>query len=252
LLPDSGYIQEDDAKFYKKHKISKHENPDPLYDKETAEACLSLFQAVDFNEEFKIGDIDIVLQSAGHILGAASVILKADGKRVGFSGDVGRPDDIIMYPPKPLPHLDLLLLESTYGNRLHDKENASEQLAEIINSTVKAGGVLLIPSFALSDYQDKAVETQQLNLDVKAAVDAGDYKEAFSLNSKAETSTKELVQMAGETAETVASNIQGNSASGPIPSSKVDAAVTVINSAIGAASSETEQIKEPPKTKEIN
>ncbi|TWX65291.1 MBL fold metallo-hydrolase [Colwellia demingiae] len=149
LLPDSGHIQEDDAKFYGKHKISRHENPEPLYDKATAEACLSLFKAVDFNEEFKIGDIDIELQSAGHILGAASVILKADGKRVGFSGDVGRPDDIIMYPPKPLPALDLLLLESTYGNRLHDKEDAFEQLAEIVNSTAKKGGVLLIPSFAV-------------------------------------------------------------------------------------------------------
>ncbi|MBU2870413.1 RHS repeat-associated core domain-containing protein [Colwellia sp. E2M01] len=105
---------------------------------------------------------------------------------------------------------------------------------------------------AMSDYQGKAVETQQLNLDVKAAVDAGNYKEAFSLNSKAESSTKELVQMAGETAETVASNIPGNSASGPIPSSKVDAAVTVINSAIGAATSEPEPIKEAPEVKEID
>ncbi len=149
LLPDSGHIQEDDAKFYGKHKISRHENPEPLYDKATAQACLSLFQAVEFDEPFSIGDMDIVLQSAGHILGAASVIIKADGKRIGFSGDVGRPDDIIMYPPKPLPPLDLLMLESTYGDRLHDKEDAFEQLAEIVNSTAKKGGVLLIPSFAV-------------------------------------------------------------------------------------------------------
>jgi metallo-beta-lactamase family protein len=149
LLPDSGHIQEDDAKFYAKHKLSKHEHPEPLYDKETAEACLSLFQPVIFNEEFSIGDINIVLHSVGHILGAASVILKADGKRVGFSGDVGRPDDLIMYPPKPLPQLDLLMLESTYGNRLHDKEDPLETLAEIVNSTVRKGGVLLIPSFAV-------------------------------------------------------------------------------------------------------
>ncbi len=149
LLPDSGHIQEDDAKFYGKHKISRHENPEPLYDKATAEACLSLFQAVEFDEEFSVGDIDLVLQSAGHILGAASVILKADGKCIGFSGDVGRPDDMLMYPPKSLPPLDLLMLESTYGNRLHDKEDAFEQLAEIVNSTAKKGGVLLIPSFAV-------------------------------------------------------------------------------------------------------
>lgn len=149
LLPDSGHIQEDDAKFYGKHKISKHEHPEPLYDKATAEACLSLFQPVTFEEEFSVGDIDIVLQSAGHILGAASVILTADERRIGFSGDVGRNNDLIMYPPKALPSLDMLMLESTYGNRLHDKEPPLEQLAEIVNSTAKKGGVLLIPSFAV-------------------------------------------------------------------------------------------------------
>ncbi len=149
LLVDSGHIQEDDAKFYGKHKISRHENPEPLYDKATAQACLSLFQPVDFDEMFTIGDIDVTLQSVGHILGAASVILQADGKRVGFSGDVGRSNDSIMLPPKPLPPLDLLMLESTYGNRLHDKESPLDQLAEVVNAMAKKGGVLLIPSFAV-------------------------------------------------------------------------------------------------------
>jgi len=149
LLPDSGHIQEDDAKFYGKHKLSRHKNPQPLYDKATAEASLSLFQPISFDQEFAIGDIKVVLQSAGHILGAASVILQADGKRVGFSGDIGRYHDHIMYPAKPLPPLDLLMLESTYGNRLHDKEDPLTQLAEIVNLTAKNGGALLIPSFAV-------------------------------------------------------------------------------------------------------
>lgn len=149
LLPDSGHIQEDDAKFYSKHKLSRHKNPEALYDKETAEASMSLFKPVKFHQHFSIGDINIVLQSAGHILGAASVILEADGKRIGFSGDVGRPNDNIMYPPEPLPPLDLLMLESTYGNRLHDKEDPFDLLAEVVNSTVKQGGTLLIPSFAV-------------------------------------------------------------------------------------------------------
>lgn len=149
LLSDSGHIQEEDAKFYGKHKISRHENPEALYDQKTAEACMLLFKPVKFHQHFTVGDIDIVLQSAGHILGAASVILEADNKRVGFSGDVGRPNDSIMYPPEPLPPLDLLMLESTYGNRLHDKEDPLDLLAEIINSTIKKGGVLLIPSFAV-------------------------------------------------------------------------------------------------------
>ena len=149
ILVDSGHIQEDDAKFYGKHKISRHKNPEPLYDKATAQACLSLFQPVDFDETFTIGDIEVTLQSVGHILGAASIILQADGKRVGFSGDVGRSNDSIMLPPKTLPPLDLLMLESTYGNRLHDKESSLDQLAKVVNAMAKKGGVLLIPSFAV-------------------------------------------------------------------------------------------------------
>ena len=74
ILVDSGHIQEDDAKFYGKHKISRHKNPEPLYDKATAQACLSLFQPVDFDETFTIGDIEVTLQSVGHILGAASTV----------------------------------------------------------------------------------------------------------------------------------------------------------------------------------
>jgi len=149
LLPDSGKIQEEDARYFSKYKISKHSSPEPLYDKSTAEACLSLFKAVPFEQVFTIGDISVTLQTAGHILGAASVILQAEGKRIGFSGDVGQPNDVIMYPPKPLPKLDLLMLESTYGNRLHGNADPYEQLAKVVNVTAKKGGVLLIPSFAV-------------------------------------------------------------------------------------------------------
>jgi len=153
LLADSGHIQEEDAKFYLRHKIGKHKAPEPLYDKETAQKCMEFFKSVEYEQVFTIGDITIHLQDAGHILGAASVIIEADGKRVGFSGDLGRPDDIFMYPPKPLPSLDLLLLESTYGNRRHDKGDPYEQLAKIVNETAHNGGTLLIPSFAVGRAQ---------------------------------------------------------------------------------------------------
>jgi len=149
LLPDSGKIQEEDARYFRKYKISKHQSPEPLYDKGTAEASLALFKAVPFDLAFTIGDITVKLQSAGHILGAASIILEAEGKRVGFSGDVGQPNDVIMYPPKSLPELDLLMLESTYGNRLHGKDDPYKQLAKVVNATAKKGGALLIPSFAV-------------------------------------------------------------------------------------------------------
>lgn len=153
LLADSGHIQEEDARFYGKHKLSKHENPEPLYDRATAEASMQLFQGIEFEETVEVGDIRFHLQPVGHILGAGSVIIEAEGKRIGFSGDVGRPDDIIAYPPKPLPELDLLMLESTYGDRRHSNEDPYEQLADIVKHTAKRGGTLLIPSFAVGRAQ---------------------------------------------------------------------------------------------------
>ena len=154
LLADSGRIQEEDAKYLGKHKLSRHEKPEPLYDEATAKSAMKLFQGVEFHQQFEIGDIKVTLQPAGHILGASSVIIEAEGKKVGFSGDVGRPQDIMMYPPEPLPDLDLLLLESTYGDRLHkETEDAEEQLAAVVKETSEAGGVLLIPSFSVGRAQ---------------------------------------------------------------------------------------------------
>ncbi len=153
LLEDSGHIQEEDAKFFNRHKLGKHAHPEPLYDKATAKASLSLFRSVEFGEVVTIGDIHFHLQPAGHILGAASIIAESGGKVVGFSGDVGRQDDILMRPPEPLPRLDMLLLESTYGNRRHDQENPAERLAHIVNRVAASGGVLLIPAFAVGRAQ---------------------------------------------------------------------------------------------------
>ena len=153
LLADSGHIQEEDAKYYSKHKLGKHIHPEPLYDFSTAELSMALFESINFEEIISIGDIQFHLQPAGHILGAGSIIVQAEGKRIGFSGDVGRNDDVLMKPPKPLPSLDLLLMESTYGNRQHEEQNPFVELAEIVNSTVRKGGVLLIPAFAVGRAQ---------------------------------------------------------------------------------------------------
>lgn len=153
LLPDSGHIQEEDARFYARHKLSKHAKPEPLYDRQIALDSLTLFQGMAFGETLQVGDIQFRLQPAGHILGAASIILEADGKRIGFSGDVGRPDDLLMHSPAHLPELDLLLLESTYGNRRHAESEPWQPLADLVNQTVKSGGILLIPSFAVGRAQ---------------------------------------------------------------------------------------------------
>ncbi|RUO46499.1 MBL fold metallo-hydrolase RNA specificity domain-containing protein [Pseudidiomarina donghaiensis] len=153
LWPDSGRIQEEDAKFYQRHKLSRHQNPEPLYDEATADAALKMLQPVDFKTQFSVGDITFYLNPVGHILGAASVIAEHNGKRIGFSGDIGRPNDILMNPPEPMPAVDVLLLESTYGDRRHDPEDPWQQLTDVVNEAAANGGVLLIPSFAVGRAQ---------------------------------------------------------------------------------------------------
>ncbi|UTW13221.1 MBL fold metallo-hydrolase [Marinobacterium rhizophilum] len=185
LLPDSGHLQEEDARFYSRHRLGKHAHPEPLYDSATAERCLALLKPVEFEQVFSVGDMKISLHPVGHILGAACVIIEAEGKRIGFSGDVGRPDDLFMLPPKPLPELDLLMLESTYGNRRHDKTDPCEQLGEVVNETVSGGGVLLIPSFAVGRAQvlqhmlatlmaDHRIPKMPVYLDSPMAIDVSD------------------------------------------------------------------------------
>ncbi len=185
LLPDSGHLQEEDARFYSRHRLGKHAHPEPLYDRATAEKCLELLHPVEFDRTFSIGTLKITLHPVGHILGAGSVIIEAEGKRIGFSGDVGRPDDLFMRPPKPLPELDLLMLESTYGNRRHEKIDPYEQLRDVVNETAKGGGVLLIPSFAVGRAQvlqhmlatlmaDGRIPRMPVFLDSPMAIDVSD------------------------------------------------------------------------------
>ncbi len=185
LYADSGRIQEEDARFYSRHKLGRHAHPEPLYDEATAEASMRLFQPLQFDAPVDVGDIRFHLQPAGHILGAASVIVEVEGKRLGFSGDVGREDDILMRPPVALPELDLLLLESTYGDRLHDREDPFEQLSTVVNRVAGCGGVLLIPSFAVGRAQalqhmlmqlmaDGRVPKLPVYLDSPMAIDVSD------------------------------------------------------------------------------
>ncbi|PSJ44383.1 MBL fold metallo-hydrolase [Zobellella endophytica] len=153
LLADCGHLQEEDARFLSRHQLSRHTPPEPLYDRETAELSMELFRPLEFDQPLQLGGMVLRLQPSGHILGAGSLILEAEGKRVGFSGDVGRPEDPFMYPPRPLPALDLLLLESTYGDRRHEPGDPFEQMTALVNDTVAAGGVMLIPSFAVGRAQ---------------------------------------------------------------------------------------------------
>ncbi|MHB1949591.1 MAG: MBL fold metallo-hydrolase RNA specificity domain-containing protein [Gammaproteobacteria bacterium] len=154
LLPDSGYLQEEEAKFVNKHGLSKHHPAVPLYTREEAERSLLQFHALSFRKLLKFGEETYMsLLPAGHILGASFVQFKHYGTTVLFSGDLGRPNDPIMHAPSVMQAADYLILESTYGNRLHQKVNPLDELSEIINKTVERGGTIVIPAFAVGRAQ---------------------------------------------------------------------------------------------------
>lgn len=154
LLPDSGYLQEEEAKFANKHGYSKHQPAVPLYTRAEAEKSLENFRALDFRKNLKLGEETYMsLIPAGHILGATFVMFKHYGLQLLFSGDLGRPEDPVMHPPAVIQSADYLVLESTYGNRLHKKINPLDELSDIINRTVERGGTIVIPAFAVGRAQ---------------------------------------------------------------------------------------------------
>jgi metallo-beta-lactamase family protein len=154
LLPDSGRLQEEQAEYANRHKISKHQPALPLYTQEDAELALQHLHAIDFEQEVMVGsDITFCLYPAGHIPGAASIVMRDSNTSIIFSGDLGRPDDPIMNPPTPLHGADYLVLESTYGNRKHPAQDALQLLGDIINRTAQREGVVVIPAFAVGRTQ---------------------------------------------------------------------------------------------------
>lgn len=154
LLPDSGYLMEEEAEYLNKHKKSKHRVALPLFTQQEAEAALLQFVTIDFNQRKEIfSGISFEFGYAGHIFGAAQVMLHCDGLRLAFSGDIGRLQDPILYPPAPLPQVDYLVLESTYGDRLHEPTSPADTLERIINETHARGGVMLVPAFAVGRAQ---------------------------------------------------------------------------------------------------
>jgi len=155
LWPDSGHIQEEDARFANKRGYSKHRPALPLYTEEQARQSLGQLRPRPFDRTLQVHeDIEIRFYPAGHILGAAIVEVRlalgrGRQKVIVFSGDLGRPDQPILPDPTPLPDCDVLVMESTYGNRDHPDEDAKDALQRVIQRTTAQGGTLLIPSFAV-------------------------------------------------------------------------------------------------------
>jgi metallo-beta-lactamase family protein len=161
LLPDSGHLQEEDANYANKTGISKHKPALPLYTYEEALASLDSFRAVDESKPFAISDrFSIRYFPDGHILGARSILLEirenGDQRRVFFSGDVGRENELLIRPPA-VPQFDgdyTMLCESTYGDRLHPTDDYRGRLAKIVEGTAARGGSVIIPAFAVGRTQE--------------------------------------------------------------------------------------------------
>ena len=154
LLPDSGRLQEADAAFAARHGFSKHRPPRPLYTEADARASLRNFRPVHTNATVDLGKgVTARWSEVGHILGACAVTLQGPDRSICFSGDVGRDDDPLMSPPAPRPTSDLLVVESTYGNRKHVESDPEAQIGEVIRRTIGRGGTVVIPSFAVGRAQ---------------------------------------------------------------------------------------------------
>ncbi|MBX7148690.1 MBL fold metallo-hydrolase [bacterium] len=154
LLPDSGYLQEEEAHYINKRGYSKHKPALALYNREDAEKCLHFFKPVPVNKKISLGaDMSFTLKPAGHILGASTITLSSKNKTIVFSGDLGRPHDPVTKPPLPIHKTDYLVIESTYGNRVHVKTDILNELGQLLNKTLSQGGTVIIPAFAVGRTQ---------------------------------------------------------------------------------------------------
>lgn len=159
LLPDSGKLQEEDADYANKKGFSKHKPARPLYTERDARAALRLIYPLQYEESFNLGpQLSFRLISAGHILGSSFVYVtlreQGEERTIVFSGDLGRYDVPILNDPSQVEEADYIVVESTYGDRLHDRRPAKDQLAEVINRTVARGGTIIIPAFAVGRTQE--------------------------------------------------------------------------------------------------
>lgn len=154
LLPDSGHLLEEEAFYANLHGYSKHHPALPLYTQNDALNVLKQFFTIPFGKELNLFDnFNFKFRHAGHILGASFIEIKYKNKLLLFTGDMGRFQDPVMCAPENITEADYLILESTYGDRIHNNSDPTQKMREIINKTAKRGGTIIIPSFAVGRVQ---------------------------------------------------------------------------------------------------
>jgi metallo-beta-lactamase family protein len=162
LLLDSAHLQEEDARRANRGGWTRHQPARPLYTVAEAKRAIARIAPVAAGRGVRVGDARIDLTPAGHLLGAMSVTLRHGDRRLVFSGDLGRADDLLMPPPQRVAGAEVLLVESTYGNRLHPPEDVQARLGAIIRATVRRGGTVLMPTFAVGRAQALLLVLQRL------------------------------------------------------------------------------------------
>ena len=158
MLRDTAHLQEEDAYWANKRGFSRHKPAKPLYTTEDAEHALTFFRPVHYGENLYISEnVRVKFKDAGHILGSAYVDIKRengkDSRKILFSGDFGRPDRPVLREPVQVYNVDYLILESTYGDRLHEDSQPYQELERVINESVRRRGVLIIPAFSVGRTQ---------------------------------------------------------------------------------------------------
>lgn len=154
LLPDSGHLQQEEANYANKHGYSKHHPALPLYTEDDANYALKQFMPVDYGKDHRLdSNTSFMLHHAGHILGASMVSIRHFNTHTLFTGDLGRPNDAVMRPPAIIQSADYLIAEATYGDRKHESTSPETEIADVVNRTVRRGGTILIPSFAVGRAQ---------------------------------------------------------------------------------------------------
>lgn len=182
LLLDSAKLQEEEARWAKKKGYSRHEDPKALYHTEDVEKVFPLIRTTTYDGELNIHPkVAVKFRNAGHILGAASVELTLQGnqqqKKIVFSGDLGRNEDPMLFPPKPVNEADILFIESTYGDRENPINHPMDEFAKIINRAIEREGCLLIPAFSVGRtqllmYYMKTLIEKELIPDIPVYVDS--------------------------------------------------------------------------------
>jgi metallo-beta-lactamase family protein len=155
VLPDSGRIQEEDAANANRHGFSRHSPALPLYGEADANRALTLLQPVGYDRPVPVAEgVEVEFINAGHLLGSAYVRMRVDGQTILFGGDLGRYGRPVLPDPTPVAEADYLLVESTYGDRVHDPSDDGARLERIVKETLERGGRLIVPAFAVGRVEE--------------------------------------------------------------------------------------------------